>query len=231
MERSQAQGARGWWSGSHRLVLLVGYCAWLAGARAHGLRSPLGRVLGAGSRSRACITVDAAPHLGRAGAVVDLVRGVAAVAALLRSCDRGDLDGQSWTALLLILFVLTCAWHSQLGVRVVVEDYVHGAGARTLTLVSVMFAHTLIGRRACLQSSRWPSGSRHECYEFIDHTYDVIVVGAGGAGLRATLALPKAVCPTACITKLFPTRSHTVAAQGESAPPGQHGRGRLAAGT
>ena len=51
-------------------------------------------------------------------------------------------------------------------------------------------------------------------YEFIDHTYDVIVVGAGGSGLRATLGLAEAGLATACITKLFPTRSHTVAAQG-----------------
>ena len=51
-------------------------------------------------------------------------------------------------------------------------------------------------------------------YEFIDHTYDVIVVGAGGAGLRATLGLAEAGLSTACISKLFPTRSHTVAAQG-----------------
>ena len=51
-------------------------------------------------------------------------------------------------------------------------------------------------------------------YEFIDHTYDVVVVGAGGAGLRATLGLAEAGLSTACITKLFPTRSHTVAAQG-----------------
>ena len=49
---------------------------------------------------------------------------------------------------------------------------------------------------------------------FIDHTYDVIVVGAGGAGLRATLGLAARGLSTACITKLFPTRSHTVAAQG-----------------
>ena len=49
---------------------------------------------------------------------------------------------------------------------------------------------------------------------FIDHTYDVIVVGAGGAGLRATLGLAQAGLATACISKLFPTRSHTVAAQG-----------------
>jgi succinate dehydrogenase / fumarate reductase membrane anchor subunit len=51
---------------------------------------------------------------------------------------------QSWTALLLALFVLVAAWHSQLGVRVVVDDYVHGAGTRTLTLVIVTFAHVLI---------------------------------------------------------------------------------------
>ncbi|HEX5787601.1 MAG TPA: succinate dehydrogenase flavoprotein subunit [Woeseiaceae bacterium] len=51
-------------------------------------------------------------------------------------------------------------------------------------------------------------------YDFIDHSYDVIVVGAGGAGLRATFGLAEAGFRTACITKVFPTRSHTVAAQG-----------------
>jgi succinate dehydrogenase / fumarate reductase, flavoprotein subunit len=51
-------------------------------------------------------------------------------------------------------------------------------------------------------------------YEFIDHTFDVVVVGAGGAGLRATQGAVEAGLATACITKVFPTRSHTVAAQG-----------------
>lgn len=51
-------------------------------------------------------------------------------------------------------------------------------------------------------------------YEIIDHNYDVVVVGAGGAGLRATLGLAQAGLKTACVTKVFPTRSHTVAAQG-----------------
>jgi succinate dehydrogenase / fumarate reductase, membrane anchor subunit len=50
----------------------------------------------------------------------------------------------SWTALLLVIFVLTATWHSQLGVRVVVEDYVHGAGSKTVTLVIVTFTHVLI---------------------------------------------------------------------------------------
>ena len=53
-----------------------------------------------------------------------------------------------------------------------------------------------------------------EGYELIEHDFDVVVVGAGGAGLRATLGLVEAGFNTACITKVFPTRSHTVAAQG-----------------
>jgi len=51
-------------------------------------------------------------------------------------------------------------------------------------------------------------------YDIIEHKYDVIVVGAGGAGLRATLGMAEKKLKTACITKVFPTRSHTVAAQG-----------------
>ncbi|HYD32689.1 MAG TPA: succinate dehydrogenase flavoprotein subunit [Azospirillaceae bacterium] len=51
-------------------------------------------------------------------------------------------------------------------------------------------------------------------YPIIDHTYDVVVVGAGGAGLRATFGMAEKGLKTACITKVFPTRSHTVAAQG-----------------
>ena len=51
-------------------------------------------------------------------------------------------------------------------------------------------------------------------YEIIDHEYDAVVVGAGGAGLRAAIGLSEHGYKTACVTKLFPTRSHTVAAQG-----------------
>ena len=50
--------------------------------------------------------------------------------------------------------------------------------------------------------------------KWIDHTYDVVVVGAGGSGLRATLGAAQSGLKTACVTKVFPTRSHTVAAQG-----------------
>ena len=51
-------------------------------------------------------------------------------------------------------------------------------------------------------------------YEFVDHYHDVVVVGAGGSGLRATLGMAEQGLRTACVTKVFPTRSHTVAAQG-----------------
>jgi len=55
---------------------------------------------------------------------------------------------------------------------------------------------------------------RFDAYTIVDHTYDVVVVGAGGSGLRATMGAAEAGLKTACITKVFPTRSHTVAAQG-----------------
>jgi succinate dehydrogenase / fumarate reductase flavoprotein subunit len=63
-----------------------------------------------------------------------------------------------------------------------------------------------------------PSGSgpaiSGNAYRIVDHTYDVVVVGAGGAGLRATFGMAIKGLRTACVTKVFPTRSHTVAAQG-----------------
>ena len=54
----------------------------------------------------------------------------------------------------------------------------------------------------------------NKAYTYVDHKFDVVVVGAGGAGLRATLGMAEQGLRTACITKVFPTRSHTVAAQG-----------------
>ena len=53
-----------------------------------------------------------------------------------------------------------------------------------------------------------------EAYKIVDHVYDAVVVGAGGSGLRATMGIAEKGLKTACITKVFPTRSHTVAAQG-----------------
>ncbi len=119
-------------------------------------------------------------------------------------------------AVLLLLLIGTLVYHSQLGVQVVVEDYVHHHGtedrhdaaahvrARRWSLRSAIFAVLRIAF----------GGARHERVQFIDHSYDVVVVGAGGAGLRATFGLAHSGLSTACITKVFPTRSHTVAAQG-----------------
>jgi succinate dehydrogenase / fumarate reductase flavoprotein subunit len=53
-----------------------------------------------------------------------------------------------------------------------------------------------------------------KAYEILEHSYDVVIVGAGGAGLRAALGMASSGLSTACVTKVFPTRSHTVAAQG-----------------
>jgi succinate dehydrogenase / fumarate reductase membrane anchor subunit len=57
---------------------------------------------------------------------------------------------QSWTALLLVLFVLVATWHSQLGLRVVVEDYIHNSGMKTLILVIVTFGHALLAAAGVL---------------------------------------------------------------------------------
>jgi len=109
------------------------------------MRSPLGRVLGTGAAH------DGVRHwwMQRLTSIALVPLTVWFVVSLLAlpSLGYGTLIAwmsQSWTALLLILLVLTAAWHSQLGVRVVVEDYVHGAGARTLTLVLIGFAHVLL---------------------------------------------------------------------------------------
>src|SRR3712207_8327124 len=53
-----------------------------------------------------------------------------------------------------------------------------------------------------------------QAYAIVDHTFDVVIVGAGGAGLRATVGCSQAGLRTACIPKVFPTRSHTVAGAG-----------------
>jgi succinate dehydrogenase (ubiquinone) flavoprotein subunit len=73
-------------------------------------------------------------------------------------------------------------------------------------------ASLLVATRSLSSSSS--SGSEGSSYPVVDHTYDAVVVGAGGAGLRAAIGLSEGGFSTACITKLFPTRSHTVAAQG-----------------
>ena len=108
------------------------------------LRSPLGKVLGTGSAK------EGVHHwwLQRLTSIALVPLTVWFVVSLLSlpSFDHVTVISwmaQSWTALFLILFILVATWHSQLGVRVVVEDYVHG-GAKTLTLVLITFIHALV---------------------------------------------------------------------------------------
>ena len=109
------------------------------------LRSPLRRVLGAGSAK------EGVHHwwLQRLTSVALVPLTVWFVVSLLTlpSFDHATVaawERQGPTALLLILLVLIGAWHSQLGVRVVIEDYVRAAGARTVTLTLIAFAHALL---------------------------------------------------------------------------------------
>ena len=71
-----------------------------------------------------------------------------------------------------------------------------------------------MGAHVSRTATRAFAAKTKSAYEVIDHDYDAVVVGAGGAGLRAAFGLANHGFKTACITKLFPTRSHTVAAQG-----------------
>uniref|UniRef100_A0A7S0RLZ1 Succinate dehydrogenase [ubiquinone] flavoprotein subunit, mitochondrial n=1 Tax=Pyramimonas obovata TaxID=1411642 RepID=A0A7S0RLZ1_9CHLO len=80
-----------------------------------------------------------------------------------------------------------------------------------------VFAGAALRRTAAPSFTNGINGARSFSsgqYTVVDHTFDAVVVGAGGAGLRAALGLTSQGFKTACITKLFPTRSHTVAAQG-----------------
>ncbi|HWW80775.1 MAG TPA: succinate dehydrogenase, hydrophobic membrane anchor protein [Steroidobacteraceae bacterium] len=108
------------------------------------LRSPLGKVLGAGSAK------EGVHHwwLQRLTSIALVPLTIWFVVSLLSlpSFEHVTLVtwmAQSWTALLLVLFILVATWHSQLGVRVVVEDYVHG-GSKTLTLVLITFIHAVV---------------------------------------------------------------------------------------
>ena len=106
------------------------------------LRSPLGRVLGRGSAG------EGVGHwwVQRVTAVALLPLTVWFAVSLLQlelqsyEQVRGWL-GQPWVAVLTILLVLTLAWHSKLGVQVVIEDYVHGKGAKTTMLLLSTFVH------------------------------------------------------------------------------------------
>jgi succinate dehydrogenase / fumarate reductase membrane anchor subunit len=108
------------------------------------LRSPLGRVLGTGSAKEG-VRHWWAQRLTSIALVPLTVWFVVSLLSLpsFEHVTVISWIAQSWTALFLILFILVATWHSQLGVRVVIEDYVHG-GAKILTLVVITFIHALL---------------------------------------------------------------------------------------
>jgi succinate dehydrogenase / fumarate reductase membrane anchor subunit len=125
------------------------------------LRSPLGRVLGRGSAK------EGVHHwwLQRLTSIALVPLSIGFVVSLLTlpSLDYQTLVAwvrQTGTALGLILFVLVAARHSQLGVRVVIEDYVHTDGLKTLALVLVDFAHVAIAAAAVFAILKVALGSR-----------------------------------------------------------------------
>jgi len=93
---------------------------------------------------------------------------------------------------------------------------IHSSAALALTAAARRgFRSTPLGRAVVnAKGDATKTSSVTSAYPIVDHTYDAVVVGAGGAGLRAAMGLAEHGFKTACITKLFPTRSHTVAAQG-----------------
>jgi len=114
-------------------------------------RSPLGRVRGLGSAKQGVhhwwhqrLTSIALVPLG-CWFVVSMMS--------LPSFDHATLVAWmsgSWTALLLLLFVLTATWHSQLGIQVILEDYVHDEGLKALALTLSSFVHILVGAAGAL---------------------------------------------------------------------------------
>ncbi len=106
--------------------------------------------------------------------------------------------------------------HFRNGVQVLIEDYTDGLDAQGADRRDDLPVLRARRRRASSPSPAWRSEGTASmaAYEYETQTYDVVVVGAGGSGLRATLGMAEQGLRTACVTKVFPTRAHTVAAQG-----------------
>jgi succinate dehydrogenase / fumarate reductase membrane anchor subunit len=124
------------------------------------LRTPLGRVLGLGAAKEGVQHwwLQRLTSIALVPLTIWFLVSLLALPAFDQATVRIWLS-QGWSALLLCLLVLVASWHSQLGVRVVIEDYVHGAGSRTLLLVLVTFLHVFIAAAGLFAVLRVALGS------------------------------------------------------------------------
>lgn len=124
------------------------------------LRTPLGRVLGLGAAKEGVQHwwLQRLTSIALVPLTIWFLVSLLALPAFDQATVRIWLS-QGWTALLLSLLVLVASWHSQLGVRVVIEDYVHAAGGRTLLLVLVTFLHVFIAAAGLFAVLRVALGS------------------------------------------------------------------------
>jgi succinate dehydrogenase / fumarate reductase, membrane anchor subunit len=124
------------------------------------LRTPLGRVLGLGAAKEGVQHwwLQRLTSIALVPLTIWFLVSLLALPAFDQATVRIWLS-QGWTALLLCLLVLVASWHSQLGVRVVIEDYVHAAGGRTLLLVLVTFLHVFIAAAGLFAVLRVALGS------------------------------------------------------------------------
>ena len=162
-------------------------------------------------------------RLQRQTALALIPLGLYFVASMLRLALADQLTAARWLsspvpALLTILFVTAMFAHAVVGLRSVLVDYVHTRARLEAAELLVRAAAILLAVASVLAVPSFSSADREaedaQRLRIIDHSFDVVVLGAGGAGLRATLGMVAAGLNTACVTKVFPTRSHTVAAQG-----------------
>ena len=162
-------------------------------------------------------------RLQRQTALALIPLGLYFVASMLLLAIADQLTAARWLsspvpALLTILFVTAMFAHAVVGLRSVLVDYVHTRARLEAAELLVRAAAILLAVASVLAVPSFSSADREaedaQRLRIIDHSFDVVVLGAGGAGLRATLGMVAAGLNTACVTKVFPTRSHTVAAQG-----------------
>jgi succinate dehydrogenase hydrophobic anchor subunit len=191
------------------------------------LRTPLGKVLGSGSAGEG--TTHWWVQRVTAIALIPLTLWFAASILGMPLQSHAAMSGwlgHPWVGVFTILLAITLAWHSGSACRW--SSKITSRQGRQDRPAAAVHVRALRGRGRGGIRRRDPGGLKNmKDYEFIDRTYDVVVVGAGGAGLRATLGLAEAGLTTACITKVFP-QPHRGGTGRHFRRARQHGRRRLA---